>query len=44
MGLLDFIENNELRAFISSIMLIGGLICMWICVYKYAICQEKKIK
>ncbi len=42
MGFLDFIENNEVRALIGSICLIGTLICIWICMYKYAVCQHKK--
>ena len=44
MGLLDFIENYELRAVVGSIMLVGGLVCMWWCMYKYAVCQEEKNK
>tara|TARA_Y100000768_G_scaffold388934_1_gene388922 strand:- start:11807 stop:12013 length:207 start_codon:yes stop_codon:yes gene_type:complete len=44
MGFLDFIEDYELRAFVGSIMLVGGLVCMWWCMYKYAVCQEEKNK
>ena len=42
MGFLDFIENNEVRALIGTICLIGSLICMWYCIYKYAVCQHKR--
>lgn len=37
---LNFIENNSLRALVGTFILIGSLICMWYCVYKYAVCQE----
>ena len=36
----DIINNNEFRAFIGSIILISCIVCLWICIYKYAICQE----
>ena len=44
MSLLDFIENYELRTIVGSIMLVGGCTCMWLCMYKYMVCQEKNNK
>lgn len=42
MGFIDDLLNNEgFRALMGSISIIGGLICMWICIYKYAVCQDK---
>lgn len=37
----DIINNNEFKAFIGSIILISCIVCLWICIYKYAMCQEK---
>lgn len=44
MVFLDFIENYELRSMVGSIMLVGGCTCMWLCMYKYMVCQEKNNK
>ena len=37
----DFCNNDTVRAFAGSILLIGSLLCLWFCLYKYAVCQEK---
>lgn len=37
---LDMIEDDGLRAMVGSFMFVGGMVCMWYCVYKYAVCQE----
>ena len=37
----DIINNNEFRSFIGSIILISCIVCLWICIYKYATYQEK---
>lgn len=44
MKLLEFIESNELRSAIETIMLIGGCIFLWLCMYKYTECKEKNNK
>ena len=33
-----------LRALGGSLLIIGIMICSFICLYKYAVCQEKKEK
>ena len=37
---LEMIEDDGLRALVGSFMLVGGMVCMWYCVYKYAVCQD----
>lgn len=37
----DIINNSEFRNFIGSIILISCMCCLWLCIYKYAMCQEK---
>ena len=36
---LDMIEDEGLRTLVGSFMLVWGL-CIFYCVYKYAVCQE----
>jgi hypothetical protein len=46
MTFLGLIENEGLRTVVGSCMFVGGVFCMWGCVYKYTVCQEnnKKIR
>ena len=37
---LDMIEDEGLRAIVGSFMLAVGMVCIFYCVYKYAVCQE----
>ncbi len=36
--------DNTIRALLGSLFIIGIMICCVTCLYKYAICQEKKEK
>ena len=36
--------DNTLRALLGSLFIIGTMICCVTCLYKYAVCQEKKEK
>ena len=36
----DIINNDTVRTVFGSIVLLGTLLCMVICLYKYALCQE----
>ena len=38
---LSFIDNEGLRALAGSFLLIGTWVLCVVCVYKYAVCQEK---
>ena len=42
MGTFNDICNNDIvRSLAGSILIIGSLLCLWVCLYKYAVCQEK---
>ena len=34
--------SNVIRALLGSLSIIGCMICMIYCLYKYAVCQQKK--
>ena len=34
--------SNVIRALLGSLSIIGCMICMVYCLYKYAVCQQKK--
>ena len=34
--------DNTLRALLGSLFIIGTMICCVTCLYKYAVCQEKR--
>jgi hypothetical protein len=42
MDFMDLINIQIIRSFIGSLSIIGSLLCMWYCMYKYAVCQDKK--
>lgn len=45
MGFIDDLLDNEgFRALSGSILLICSMICVWVCIYKYAVCQDKIAK
>jgi len=37
----DICNNDTVRSFAGTISIMGSLLCLWVCLYKYALCQEK---
>uniref|UniRef100_A0A6C0KFX1 Uncharacterized protein n=1 Tax=viral metagenome TaxID=1070528 RepID=A0A6C0KFX1_9ZZZZ len=33
-------DDGEWRALLGSCYLVGGMVCMWVCLYKYMVCHE----
>ena len=40
----QFIENNEVRALLGTLILIGSLVLFVVIIYKCAVCREEEDK
>ena len=38
----DFASDNDVRALIGSILMVGGLACFWYCAYKCIECRHEE--